>query len=191
MCALLFCRNVRFSKQRGGERTLRRAWTCLHVWCVKLTNPRMYSKMSTSTLWKGQISCWVKTGRSSCHFLPIYNSSSPITTNTLSSVWGDPEARFCSIFRKPYKQNHRKWETWLGAQRRGDNKKTWPQQTVVCRLWINVCNQSIHKHKHKHAGSHTGFELCYTSSAHTVIWFCMVSLVIYPFYVCSLREHNI
>lgn len=149
--------------------------------------------MSTSTLWKGQISCWVKTGRGSRHFLPIYTSSSTTTANTLSSVWGDLEAHFCSIFRNPYKQNHRKWETWLGAQRSDDNKKTWPQQTVACRLWINAClwMQSIHKHKHKLTGSYIGFELCYTSSAHTVIWFCVVSLVMYPFYVCSLTKDKI
>lgn len=69
MCTSIL-QNVRFSKQRGGERTPKRAWTCLHVWCVKLTEVRTHEKrypakekMSTSrntTLWKGQISCWVK-----------------------------------------------------------------------------------------------------------------------------------
>lgn len=49
MCALLFCRNVRFSKQWGGEKGQKRAWTCLHVCCVKLVK----LVLRLGGIWKG------------------------------------------------------------------------------------------------------------------------------------------
>lgn len=71
MCALLFCRNVRFSKQWGGEKGQKRAWTCLHVCCVKLVklvlrlggiwkgiqHRRKRPLQGAPQVWKGQISC--------------------------------------------------------------------------------------------------------------------------------------
>lgn len=152
------------------------------------------SNSRNTTIWKGQIGCWVKKENRQ----EKLQEAVPISLKRLDThlqlqqitcllFEGTPKAHFCSIFRNPYKQNYRKWEARMGAQRRDDKEKTEPQQTVVRTLWIYACNQSIHTYKQKTRRKQQGL-ICATFPVCSAHRCCRISLLICPFCVWSLKR---
>lgn len=137
--------------------------------------------MSTSTLWKGQISCWVKTSRSSCHFLPIYNySKSRVfrlrgTRKPISALYSET---LTGKITETHDWGHRGGRT----RRKHDHSKR------LCADFESTRAVSSSASINTNTQEDTRGLSCAILPVHTVIWLCMVSSVMNPFYVCSLKK---
>lgn len=181
MCALLFCRNVRFSKQWKEERRQKkRAWACLHVCCVELVKlvlrqggiwkgiqqrqkvhskerPMLEGTNKLHSSWeraRARRNCQIlftllflpKLGLYTCSYnyskYPAFSSSTNMKRVPPKQIFGLYLAVLTSRIMDNEKNN------W-GHRGKGDNEENKATtHSSYCILWINACNQSIHKHEH-------------------------------------------